>query len=285
MNPPSEQDGVELLPAVTLARRLTMLRHACIFAPRERFRTVVRGALSRRQWRLTTTRRADRFAAVFRAELVDVALVDLGAPGALEAAGLARDLPMIPFIGVAPFGVGDAATIARAADLGFADVLAEGIDDLALAPSAVAWAFSARFAEVFRTPPRVLGLAAELQIAAWRAIVSAAGRALSTHELAERCGVSREHLSRTFSANDAPTLKETIDLVRLLAAAQLAKCPAYDLTDVSRLLGFASASQLSRMSRRVLGRGASSLARLRGEDLVSLWARTSGVATKQSLAT
>ena len=117
------------------------------------------------------------------------------------------------------------------------------------------------------------------------AIVHGAGRSLSTQELAERCGVSREHLSRTFSANDAPTLKETIDLVRLLAAAQLAKCPAYDLADVARLLGFASASQLSRIARRVLGRGASSLARLRGDDLVALWARTNGVAPRQPLAT
>ena len=256
-----------------------------MFAPRERLRVVARGALSRRQWRLTTTRRADRFAAVLRAELVDVTLVDLGAPAALEVATLARDLPMIPFVGYAPFGVNDAATIARAAELGFADVLAEGIDEAALAPTATALAFSSRFADALGVPPPALGLEAELQIAAWRAIVNGAGRTLSTQELAERCGVSREHLSRTFSANDAPTLKEAIDLVRLLAAAQLAKCPAYDLGDVARLLGFASASQLSRMARRVLGRGASSLARLRGEDLVALWARANGVGSREPLAT
>jgi AraC-like DNA-binding protein len=261
------------------------VRHACVFAPRERFRALARGALARRQWRLTTTRRPDRFAAVLHAELVDVALVDLGAPAALGVAALARELPMIPFVGFAPFGVSDVATVARAAELGFADVLAEGIDEPALAPTAAALAFSTRFADVLRVPPPALGLDAELQIAAWSAIVHGAGRSLSTHELAERCGVSREHLSRTFSANNAPTLKETIDLVRLLAAAQLAKCPAYDLADVARLLGFASASQLSRIARRVLGRGASSLARLRGDDLVALWARTNGVAPRQPLAT
>jgi AraC-like DNA-binding protein len=260
-------------------------RHACVFAPRERFRAIARGALARRQWRLTTTRRRDRFAAVLHAELVDVALVDLGAPAALDVAVLARDLPMIPFVGYAPFGVSDAATIARAAELGFADVLAEGIDEMALAPSVAELAFSARFAQALADPPPALGLAAELQIAAWRAIVNGAGRALSTQVLAERCGVSREHLSRTFSANNAPTLKEAIDLVRLLAASQLAKCPAYDLADVARLLGFATASQLSRLARRVLGRGASSLARLRGDDLVSLWARANGVAMRRSPAT
>jgi AraC-like DNA-binding protein len=261
------------------------VRHACIFAPRERFRALARGVLARRHWRLTTTRRPDRVAAVLRAELVDVVLVDLGAPAAAHVAALARDLPMIPFVGYAPFGVADAVTIARAAEFGFADVLAEGIDEATLAPTAAALAFSARFADALSNPPRALGLSGELELAAWHAIVRGAGRTLSTQELAERCGVSREHLSRTFSAKDAPTLKETIDLVRLLAAAQLAKCPAYDLADVARLLGFASASQLSRMARRVLGRGASSLARLRGDDLVALWARANGVTPRRSLAT
>lgn len=265
--------------------RLTIVRHACAFAPRERFRAVARGALGRRHWRLTTTRRSERFAAVIRAELVDVALVDLGAPAAHEVAVLARDLPMIPFVGYAPFGVGDAATIAHAAELGFADVLAEGIDEMALAPIVTELAFSVQFANALRDPPTALGLGGDLQIAAWKAIVDCAGRSVSTQELAERCGVSREHLSRTFAAHDAPTLKEAIDLVRLLAAAQLAKCPAYDLSDVARLLGFASASQLTRMARRVLGRGASSLARLRGEDLVLLWARSTGAALREPVAT
>lgn len=261
------------------------MRHACVFAPRERFRGLVRGALTRRQWRLTTTRRPDRFTSVLRAELVDVALIDLGASGASDIAALARDLPMIPFIGYAPFGVNDAGTIAAAAELGFAEVLAESIDDTMLGPVASELAFSSRFRAVLREPPPILGLGGELQTHAWQVIVSFAGRAVSTQEVAERCAVSREHLSRTFAANNAPTLKEAIDLVRLLAAAQLAKCPAYDLGDVSRLLGFASASQLTRMARRVLGRGASSLARLRGEDLLLLWAKTNGVAGSRVVAT
>lgn len=261
------------------------MRHACVFAPRERFRSLVRAALPRRHWRLTTARRPDRIATIFRTELVDVALIDLGAPGAMEVAGLARHVPMIPFIGYAPFGVGDAGTTAAAAEMGFAEVLAEGIDDAMVGPAATALAFSTRFEAALGAPPPMLGLSGELQARAWRTIVARAGRPISTHEVAERCAVSREHLSRTFAAKHAPTLKETIDLVRILAAAQLAKCPAYDLADVSRLLGFASASQLTRMARRVLGRGASSLARLRGEDLLALWARTNGVAGSRAMAT
>lgn len=256
---------------------MSVVLHACVFAPRERFRSLVRAVLARRHWRLTTARRGERFLAAMRATLVDVALVDLGAPQALtDVAPLARELPMIPFLGSAPFGLNDAAALGQAVELGFADVLSEGVDELALAPLARTFAFSTRFAGTLQDPPASLGLAEPLQLMAWREIVAGAGRALSTHEVAERCGVSREHLSRTFAARQAPTLKETIDLVRLLAAAQLAKCPGYDLADVARLLSVGSASQLSRMSRRMFGRGASSLARLRGEDLVALWVRASG---------
>ncbi|HUF29576.1 MAG TPA: helix-turn-helix domain-containing protein [Gemmatimonadaceae bacterium] len=260
-----------------------MLLHACVFAPRERFRALARAMLPRRQWRLTMVRRPDRFAAAMRSDLVDAALVDLGAPGALtDVAPLAREMPLIPFLGCAPFGVGDAGMVARAAELGFADVLAEGVDDTVIGPMAALLAFTSRFATTLHDPPPVLGLTAPLQLAAWRAIVARAGRTLSTNEVARSCRVSREHLSRTFAARDAPTLKEAIDLVRLLAAAQLAKCQAYDLADVARLLGFTSPSQLSRMARRVLGRGATSLPRLRGDDLVRLWARANGLAVARS---
>jgi transcriptional regulator GlxA family with amidase domain len=192
---------------------------------------------------------------------------------------------MIPFIGYAPFGVADASAVARAAEHGYAEVLAEGIDESMLAPLSSALAFSARFAESLSDPPPALRLSTGLPLAAWRAIVAGAGRSLSTQALAERCAVSREHLSRMFAAHDGPTLKEAIDHVRLLSAAQLAKCPGYDLADVARLLGFASSSQLSRMARRVLGRGASSLARLRGDDLVGLWARTAGIPVRSARAT
>ncbi len=221
-----------------------------------------------------------------RVDLVDAALVDLGAAGALTVvAPLARDMPLIPFLGCAQFGVGDAAMVGRAAELGFAEVLAEGVDESVIAPLAAVLSFTGRFAASMHDPPPALGLTAELQLTAWRAIVAGAGRTLSTNEVAKRCRVSREHLSRTFAARDAPTLKEAIDLVRLLSAAQLAKCPAYDLADVARLLGFTSPSQLSRMARRVLGRGATSLPRLRGDDLIRLWASTSGVAVARSQGT
>jgi transcriptional regulator GlxA family with amidase domain len=89
-----------------------------------------------------------------------------------------------------------------------------------------------------------------------------------TQELAASLTVTREHLSRAFAAGSAPTLKRAIDLVRLLAAAELAKNPGCDLHDVARILGYSSRSHLSATTRRLLGTAADSLARLRGVDVV-----------------
>ena len=74
--------------------------------------------------------------------------------------------------------------------------------------------------------------------------------------LAKHLGVTREHLSRTFAAEGAPNLKRVIDLVRLLAAAELAKNPGYDIRDVASVLDFASSSHLSSTAQRVVGMSA-----------------------------
>ena len=66
----------------------------------------------------------------------------------------------------------------------------------------------------------------------------------------------------------APNLKRVIDLARILASADLAKNPGYDLPDVARVLGFASASHLSTSCQRLIGVKSSSLARLRPADLL-----------------
>jgi transcriptional regulator GlxA family with amidase domain len=89
-----------------------------------------------------------------------------------------------------------------------------------------------------------------------------------TETIAEHLGVTREHLSRSFSASDAPNLKRIIDLVRVIAAAELAKNSGYDLGDVSRVLGFASPSHLSSTAQRIVGTRSASLARLRTTDLI-----------------
>jgi AraC-like DNA-binding protein len=88
--------------------------------------------------------------------------------------------------------------------------------------------------------------------------------------------VTREHLSRTFSADGAPNLKRVIDLVRLLSAAELAKNPGYDIRDVAGILDFASSSHLSSTAQRVVGTRPASLARLRSVDLIQRFTRGHG---------
>jgi AraC-like DNA-binding protein len=63
-------------------------------------------------------------------------------------------------------------------------------------------------------------------------------------------------------------LKRLIDLVRLLSAAELAKNPGYDAADVARVLKFSSSAHLSLTAQRLIGRRASSLAAMRGVDLI-----------------
>jgi AraC-like DNA-binding protein len=96
---------------------------------------------------------------------------------------------------------------------------------------------------------------------------------MRTDQLARELGVSREHLSRSFALGQAPTLKRVIDLVRVLAAAELSKNAGYDVRDVAEVLGFASSSHLSSTTQRLVGAKASSLSRLRAMDLLERFAR------------
>jgi transcriptional regulator GlxA family with amidase domain len=158
----------------------------------------------------------------------------------------------------------------------FADVLVEGVDEGILRNLVAPLAFSARFANALWTPPPSLRLDAPLQQSAWRRLIAHGGRPVKTSHLAATLGVTREHLSRSFALAGAPNLKRVIDLVRLLAAAELSKNPGYDVRDVARVLGFASASHLSSTAQRVVGTKPASLARLRAVDLVERFGQGRG---------
>jgi AraC-like DNA-binding protein len=95
-------------------------------------------------------------------------------------------------------------------------------------------------------------------------------------DFADALGVTREHLSRTFAADGAPNLKRVIDLVRLIAAAELAKNPGYDVRDVASVLDFASSSHLSSTAQRIVGTKPASLSRLRAVDLVDRFTKGHG---------
>jgi len=241
-----------------------------VYAPRDRVRALARAAFPRRQARLIMCRTAADFATAFRTQLIDAALVDLG-PGtedAWTAAACAREFPSIPFFGVSPLRSADGPALARAVSLDLADVIVEGVDDAVVRAMVFPMMFRARFAAALRDPPPALALSTELQRKTWACVVSHAGLPVRTDTVARVVGVTREHLSRAFVSARAPNLKRVIDLVRLVAAAELAKNPGYDLRDVSGVLGFASPSHLSSTTQRILGLRPPSLARLRAVDLI-----------------
>jgi AraC-like DNA-binding protein len=248
------------------------------YTTRERARALLRAALPRRRVRLMLGRTAEEFESIFRTTLVDAAVVDLGAAGeeTWRVAGLAREFPSVPFLGLSTLRAAEAPALAQCVILDFADVLVESVDDAACRDLVLRRAFSTRFASALREPPGVLALDTPLQRAAWRHIIAWAGRPVRTQFLADALDVTREHLSRTFAAGGAPNLKRVIDLVRLIAAAELAKNPGYDVRDVAAVLDFASSSHLSSTAQRIVGTKPTSLSRLRAVDLIERFTKGHG---------
>ncbi len=257
-----------------------------VFAPRERTRTFLRQRLPRRRGRVAFTRSADEMASHFRRAVVDVAIIDVGSAGVEceRAIGLAREFPSAGFLALSGYRVTDAAMLARSAELDFADLLAEGVDDPLLPVALHEHGYTPRFARLHDAPPDELGIAGTLRRQVWRCIVAQAGRPVQTGALASVTGLSREHLSRSFARDGSPNLKRIIDLVRLLSAAELAKNPGYDVSDVARVLGYASSSHLSASAQRLLSIQGSSLAALGASELIGRFVLRGGGRQGQSTA-
>jgi AraC-like DNA-binding protein len=263
---PAARRGDSPLPVVVL------------HSTRDRARAMMRAAFPRRRVRLLLARTAAELESSFRATLVDAAIVDLASASdeTWHAAGLAREFPSVPFFGLLALRAAESPALAQCASLDFADVLVESVDEAACRELVLRTGFSARFAAALHEPPAALALESALQRSAWQRIVAWAGRPVRTQLLADALGVTREHLSRTFAAADAPNLKRVIDLVRLIAAAELAKNPGYDVRDVAAVLDFASSSHLSSTAQRVVGTKPASLSRLRAVDLVERFTKGHG---------
>lgn len=252
-----------------------------IFAQRDRARAMARAIFPRRRNRLVVTRTSAAFAQTFRDTLVDAAIVDVGSTTPTNeetwrVAGLAREFPSVPFFGLLPLRASDGPTLAHCAANDFSDVLVEGVDDVVAREIVSRESFTARFARALHEPPSALALSTPLQQTAWRCVVEHAGRGVRTDSLAKVLRMTREHLSRTFAADGGPNLKRIIDLVRLIAAAELAKNPGYDVRDVAKVLGFASPSHLSTTAQRIVGTKSASLTRLRTIDLIERFSRGHG---------
>jgi AraC-like DNA-binding protein len=240
------------------------------YSTRDKARELLRRAFTRRRARLHLVRTAEAAHGALRSSLVDAVVVDVCAGGddAWAVAAMARELPSIPFFTLVAPRLADAALLGRCAALDVADLLIDGVDDGSLRELVVPHAFTARFAAALRDAHTELRLDAPMQQRAWACIVSAGGRPVRTDAIAAALEVTREHLSRAFAASGAPNLKRVIDLVRLIAAAELAKNPGYDLADVAAVLEFASPSHLANTAQRVAGIRAASLTRLRARDLL-----------------
>jgi len=249
-----------------------------LYSARERARAVARAAFPRRRARLLLAKTPEELEQTFRSSLVDATIIDLAGSSeeTWRAARLAREFPSVPFFGLTTLRASESPALAQCAALDFADVLVESVDDTVLRHLVLRQAFSTRFAVALYEPPEALALSTPLQQQAWRAIVGWAGRPVRTQLLADALKVTREHLSRTFAAEGAPNLKRVIDLVRLIAAAELAKNPGYDVRDVAEVLDFASSSHLSSTAQRIVGTKPTSLARLRAVDLVERFTRGHG---------
>jgi AraC-like DNA-binding protein len=261
-----------------------------VVAARDRARSLARAAFPRRRCRLILARTSADLERAFRDSLVDAAVVDCAAPNddTWRAVALAREFPSAPFFALTPFRPTDGPVVARCAACDVADILVESVDDASLRDLVLPRAFTARFAAALREPPAGLGIDSTLQRDTWRYLVGHGGRTVRTARIAGALGVTREHLSRAFSADGVPNLKRMIDLVRIIAAAELAKNPGYDVADVARVLEFASSSHLSTTAQRVTGTRPVSLARLRGLDLIARFCRgrtRSRTGTRQAAGT
>jgi AraC-like DNA-binding protein len=190
-------------------------------------------------------------------------------PGILqEFSSLRADFPAIPVIAYAAFRPDDGEVLARCHQHQVAAVVVEGVDDAVIGELVRRASLAAERHRALAHAPRLLRLTEPLQLGAWETLVERASQPTPTSHLAERLGVSREHLSRQFGAGGAPNLKRVIDFLRLVLAVQLLRNPGYTVTAVSGLLGFASPSHLGATARRVAGVGAGELGRLSPEALL-----------------
>lgn len=245
---------------------------------RERARAFVRAAFPRRHGRTIVVRTVEEFETAIRGELIDVAVVDVaGGQGdgadAWRVAGKAAEFPSTPFFGLLPMRGADAGAVAQCAELGFADVLCERVDDQCARDLMIPHSYSGRFVRALSEPPEPLGLVSETQRRTWQAIIGFAGRPVTTSALAAMIGITREHLSRNFARGGGANLKRIIDLVRLISAAELSKNPGYDVRDVATVLGFASSSHLAVTTQRIASTRPASLTGLRAVDLVDRFVR------------
>ena len=245
-----------------------------VFHPRRDARRAIKRGYPRSAGSVRLCRSLQAVERLLAQRLVDAVVIDVRTCDG-DGLLLPARFPRIPMYALSAVRPDDGPLLTSCRDAGFC-VLVEGVDNAV----AGEW-IAARTAQVARRAaladaPRLLRLTDRLQLAAWDEVLRRAGVPTKTGHVAQALRVTREHLSRAFGAGGAPNLKRVIDLVRLLAAAELAKNPGYDIRDVASVLDFASSSHLSSTAQRVVGTKPASLARLRSIDLIQRFTRGHG---------
>jgi AraC-like DNA-binding protein len=227
-----------------------------------------RRALATSGVRLLVARSPAALEAMLARELIDAILLGIEAARGPVLDALRRDYTATPLLLFGPVRAEDAGALLHAARSRAAGLALEGIDEPVLGRMLERCGATARRRDALLPLANPLGLTDPLQQRAWELVVTDAPLGLDTAALAKRLDVARETLSRRFAAGGAPSLKQAIDVARLVAASQLLGNPAFGVTDVARLAGFSSPSLLHRTARRALGVPLREVASLDGPRLV-----------------
>jgi AraC-like DNA-binding protein len=190
---------------------------------------------------------------VLETRLVDAIVLGVRATRRVDLGALRADYPGIPVVGYGAIRSDHAGLLLEWQRLEVALVLVEGVDDPVAGELVLRHTLSTRRRLALGEAPRLLRLSEPLQLRTWELLVSAPGRSPRTATIAREFKLSREHLSRQFGAGGAPNLKRVADLLTVLAALQLLGNPGYGMPAVARLLGFATASHLQAVVRRITG--------------------------------
>ncbi|NIM52437.1 MAG: helix-turn-helix domain-containing protein [Gemmatimonadales bacterium] len=239
-------------------------------------RAAIRRGLPRRGFRVVACRSLERAVTVLRRELVDAVVVDVRNGLADGTFQHFRGFPRIPIFALSAFRPDDGALIMSCRRSGVCALLVEGVDDPALGELIAARCASRVRRAALADGPRLLRLTEPVQLRTWEEVLARAGAATTTADIARALRRTREHLSREFAAGGAPNLKRVIDLARVAWAADLLVNPGYSVTEVAKILGYASASHLTGSARRVAGVTAVELGRLGPHGVLQrfAWGRT-----------
>jgi len=233
---------------------------------------VLRRSLPRGTGPVVAHRSASGLERGLEARMVEAIVVGVRAARDLDLPALRSRFPTIPLLIYGAIRPEDGALVLGYHRLGVAALLVEGVDEAVVGDIVLRCGASASRRTTLAEAPRRLRLTEPLQLRAWDRLVASAGRPPRTSALAGELGLSREHLSRQFSAGGAPNLKRVSDLIAVITALDLLENPGYRPATVARLLGFSSPSHLRATVRRLVGTGLEACRQLAMPELVRRFA-------------